>query len=116
MNNNNLKTQEMNLPDVIQDLVKAQNSADSAAFANCFSNSSKVFDEGKSYTGKVEIKNWIEAATKEYEAVMKPIDFKGNNEKGVLQAEVSGNFPGSPIVLSYNFEFEGELIDYLKIT
>jgi hypothetical protein len=34
---------------------------------------------------------------------------------GVLTTKVSGTFPGSPIVLTYNFEFTGELIRYLKI-
>ena len=37
----------MNLPEVIQDLVNAQNNFDSAAFANCFSETAEVVDEGK---------------------------------------------------------------------
>lgn len=105
----------MNLPEVIQDLVNAQNNFDSTAFANCFSETAKVFDEGKNYTGKKEIKNWIEKSSEEYKAVMKPIHFDGDDEKAGLKAEVSGTFPGSPLVLTYNLEFNGKLIESLQI-
>lgn len=105
----------MNLPEVIKDLVNAHNNFDSTAFSNCFSDSATVFDEGKNYTGKNEIKAWIEKASKEYNAVMKPIDFEENAGKVDLKAEVSGNFPGSPIVLTYHLEFEGNHIQSLEI-
>lgn len=52
----------MNLPQVIAGLVVAQNQPDSLAYANCFSETAVVFDEGKKHTGKAEIKNWIEKA------------------------------------------------------
>ncbi len=42
----------MNLPKVVQDLVTAQNNFDSAAYANCFSETAEVFDEGKTHRGK----------------------------------------------------------------
>lgn len=105
----------MNLPEVIQDLVNAQNNFDSTAFANCFSETAIVFDEGKNYTGKTEIKNWIEKTSKEYNTTMKPIGFEGDIEKGSLKAEVSGTFPGSPVTLTYNLEFKGKYIQSLKI-
>ena len=105
----------MNLPEVIKDLVNAQNNFDSSAYTNCFSETAIVFDEGKNHKGKTEIKSWIEKATKEYNAKMKPLSFKGDAEKGELKAEVSGTFPGSPLVLTYNFEFDGGYIELLKI-
>ncbi|WP_369014929.1 nuclear transport factor 2 family protein [Flavobacterium anhuiense] len=93
----------------------AHNSSDSAAFANCFSETAAVFDEGKNYTGKTEIKAWIEKSSKEYNAVMKPLDFRGNADKAGLKAEVSGTFPGSPLVLTYNIAFSGKRIQALHI-
>lgn len=105
----------MDLPIVIKDLVNAQNQCDSTAFANCFSETSTVFDEGRSYKGRNEIKTWIEKAGKEYNAVMRPLHYQENENQGVLQAEVSGTFPGSPLVLYYNFEFDEKLINSLKI-
>ncbi|WP_331076665.1 hypothetical protein [Daejeonella sp.] len=45
---------------------------------------------------------------------MKPLEYSATDE--VLKAEVSGNFPGSPVVLSYHFEFKDGLIQSLRIT
>ncbi|RKO72062.1 nuclear transport factor 2 family protein [Sphingobacterium puteale] len=104
----------MNLPNIISELVKAQNEFDSAAYANCFTEDAEVFDEGKNHKGKIAIQNWIDLANKEYRATMKPLDF---NESGcILSAEASGTFPGSPVVLKYHFQLSNERIKYLKIT
>ncbi|MDQ0782181.1 nuclear transport factor 2 family protein [Chryseobacterium sp. W4I1] len=104
----------MNLPNIVSKLVKAQNEFDSHAYADCFTETAVVHDEGKTHKGKTEIQNWIDTANKEYKASMKPL---GYNETGhVLSAEISGNFPGSPVILKYHFEFSEGLIESLKIT
>ena len=103
----------MNLPNVIADLAAAQNNFDSLAYANCFSETAMVFDEGKTHTGKTAIKNWIEKANQEYKAVMKPLEYSAAEQ--TLQAEVSGTFAGSPIVLTYQFELKDGQIQSLKI-
>ena len=104
----------MNLPEVIQDLVKTQNNFDSAAYANCFSETAVVFDEGKTHHGRKEIEHWIADANERYKATMKPVSFE--ETENILKAEVSGNFPGSPIVLSYHIKLKDGLIESLKIT
>jgi hypothetical protein len=106
----------MNLPKVIADLVKAQDSFDSVAYANCFSETAVVFDEGKIYNGRKEIERWIAGANEQFKAVMKPVSFEKGKTGGVLKAEISGDFPGSPIVLSYHLEIVDEQIESLKIT
>jgi hypothetical protein len=104
----------MNLPSIISELVKAQNNFNSHSYADCFTETAVVFDEGKTHNGKTEIENWINTANKEYKAVMKPLDY--NEKENILSAEISGTFPGSPIVLKYHFELNDELIESLKIT
>lgn len=104
----------MNLPNVITELTKAQNNFDSQAYANCFSEAAVVFDEGKTHNGKTEIQEWIEKANQEYKAAMRPLQYSDRDE--ILKAEVSGNFPGSPIVLFYHFKINNDLIESLKIT
>lgn len=104
----------MNLPNIISELVKAQNEFDSAAYANCFTENAVVFDEGKTHNGKAEIENWIDKANKEYRATMKPLDY--NEKESVLSAEISGSFPGSPITLKYHLELQEGLIQSLKIS
>lgn len=103
----------MKLPKVIADLVKAQDNFDSIAYANCFSETAIVFDEGKTHQGKAEIHHWIETANEAYKTVMKPLDYAEADE--VLKAEVSGDFEGSPILLNYHFELKDGLIHSLKI-
>lgn len=103
----------MNLPKVLTDLVAAQNSSDSVAYANCFAETAIVFDEGKKHTGKAAIKNWIVKANEVYQTKMKPLDYSAANQ--TLEAEISGTFPGSPLVITYQFEIQEEKIHSLKI-
>lgn len=106
----------MNLPKVIADLVKTQNNFDSVGYANCFSKTAVVFDEGKTHHGRKEIELWIEDSNERYKALMKPVSFEEKEIVNILKAEISGNFEGSPIVLSYHLEISDELIQSLKIT
>ncbi len=104
----------MNLPKVVVELIKTQNNFDSVTYSKCFTETAVVFDEGKTHNGRKEIENWIDKANKDYQATMKPLEYSTKNE--ILKAEVSGNFPRSPIALSYHLEIANELIQSLKIT
>ncbi|PKW20805.1 nuclear transport factor 2 family protein [Flavobacterium lindanitolerans] len=106
----------MNLPKIITDLVNAQNSFDSIAYTNCFSETAVVFDEGKTHNGRVEIQYWIEESNEKYRSVMKPLEYTENGTSSVLSAECSGTFPGSPIVLKFHFDIVDGLIQHLKVT
>ena len=43
------------------------------------------------------------------------VDFEEKESESVLKAEVTGNFPGSPLVLSYHLVIVDELIQSLKV-
>lgn len=73
-----------------------------------------VFDEGKNHHGKKAIQQWIKKANETYQTTMKPLVY--SETARVLKAEVAGNFPGSPVLLSYHFTFQNGLIESLKIT
>ncbi len=109
----NLKSGYMNLPKVIAELVEAQDNFDSKAYANCFTETAVVFDEGKTFKGKAEIEDWIEKANKEYQVTMNPLEY--SEMKQTLKAEIAGSFPGSPLVLTYHYEFRDGLIQSLEI-
>lgn len=106
----------MNLPKVITDLIKSQNEFDAVTYANCFSETAVVFDEGKTHKGRPEIQQWIDHSNKNYQSKMKPLEYTENGTTSVLTAECSGTFPGSPIVLKFNFDIVDEQIRYLKVT
>jgi len=103
----------MNLPNVIKELIKTQNNFDSVAYAKCFTETAVVFDEGRTHNGRKEIEIWIDKANKEYQTTMKPLEY--SETENTLKTLVSGNFPGSPITLTYHYEFEDGLIQSLKI-
>ena len=104
----------MDLPNVIAALTNAQNNFDSVAYSNCFSETALVRDEGKTHQGRIKIQEWIKKANEEYQTKMKLLEY--SKTAAVLKAEISGNFPGSSIVLSYHFEFKDGLIQSLTIT
>lgn len=106
----------MNLPKVIADLVTAQNKFDSVAYANCFSETAVVLDEGKTHTGRRDIQEWIDESNKKYKSVMKPLAIADDGKTSVLSAECSGTFPGSPVILKFHFDIKDGLIQALKVT
>ena len=106
----------MNLPKVLTDLIKAQNEFDAVTYANLFSETAEVFDEGKTHKGKIEIERWIDHSNKNYESVMKPLEYSENGTTSILTAECSGKFPGSPIALKFHFDIVDGQIQHLKVT
>jgi ketosteroid isomerase-like protein len=106
----------MNLPKVIADLVAAQNQFDAPTYANCFSETAVVFDEGKTHIGRKAIEDWIDESNKKYKSVMKPLSIVDEGKTRILSAECSGTFPGSPLVLTFHFELKDDLIQSLKVT
>ena len=106
----------MKLPNVVQELIKAQNSFDSLAYANLFSETSVVHDEGKTHNGRKEVEQWIAEANEKYKSIMEPVEYTQKGNQGVLTANVSGTFPGSPIVLKFNVEINDGMIQSLKVT
>lgn len=106
----------MNLNEVVIRLIEAQNHHNSLAYAECFTETAIVHDEGKTHKGKAEIRQWIENSNRQYNTVLKPLDYQESEAKSLLTAEVSGNFPGSPAILSFHIELNNELINSLEIT
>jgi hypothetical protein len=102
----------MNLPEVITELINAQEQFDSKAYANCFSETAIVVDEGKTYQGRAEIEEWIKMANDEYQTKMKPISYSEDIQ--TLKAEISGRFEGSPLILHYYFDIADGLIRSLE--
>ena len=106
----------MKLPKVLTDLIKAQNEFDAVTYANLFSETAEVFDEGKMHRGRLEIERWIDHSNKNYKSVMKPLEYTENGTSSVLSAECYGTFPGSPITLKFHFDIVAGQIQHLKVT
>ena len=105
----------MKLPKVITDLIAAQDKYDSKAFTENFSDDAIVHDEGKTYHGKTEIRQWNEMTNAKYKTKYEPLEVTTEGDKITLTAKISGTFPGSPAIIKYHFEAKNDKITSLHI-
>src|SRR5258705_1446359 len=105
----------MKLPKIIAELIAAQDKYDSKAFAETFSDDATVHDEGKTYHGKTEIRQWNEMTNAKYKTKYEPLEVTTNEEKITFTAKISGTFPGSPAIIKYHFETKHGKITSLRI-
>lgn len=106
----------MNLPTILQDFLKAQELFDSTTFASCFSEQASVFDEGKIYIGKDEIREWNQNSNNEFKTLFEVKDFLTKDDTILLKINITGSFDGSPVLLKFYFRIEDNLIAALTIT
>jgi uncharacterized protein (TIGR02246 family) len=100
---------------VIADLIAAQDKYDSKAFAENFTDDAVVQDEGKTYHGKTEIRQWNEMTNAKYKTKIEPVEVTNSGDKIILTAKISGTFPGSPAMIKYHFEIKDNKITSLHI-
>jgi len=105
--------QTMTLPQPIAKYFASEHNPE--GLAQCFKADAILKDDGHSYEGVETITAFLAAASVKYNATTVPFDIKDNDGFHVVLAKVSGNFPGSPVNLSYRFGLDRGLIDSLEI-
>lgn len=105
----------MTLPPPIQTYFTAKAPTDAAEFAAVFAPDALVHDEGKTHRGPEEIRDWWLAAKARYNHKAEPLELTHVEGKSVVRARVSGDFPGSPAVLTFSFGLTGAQISDLRI-
>lgn len=103
------------LPAPIAGYFMADLDADADAVASQFSEDATVSDEGMTYTGREAIRDWKIASSRKYTYVAEPYAVADEAGLTVVTANVSGDFPGSPIDLRYRFALDGDRIARLEI-
>ena len=88
---------------------------DSHAVAECFTANAIVIDEGWTYQGRAAIEQWKADASAQYHYTVEPLACEKKDRKFVVTSKVSGNFPGSPVVLRYFFGLDGDSIASLEV-
>lgn len=104
----------LTLPEPIAAYFAAEHKPD--ALAHCFTSQAVMKDDGRTYTGINAIKTFMAEASAKYSATSVPFAIEQEDGFQRVRAKVTGNFPGSPIVLSYRFRLEGGLIASLEVT
>lgn len=105
---------EPDLPDVLAHWVTAKNAHDVDGQLSCFSPTASVDDEGETVSGTDAVRAWIERVTAAYDLTVEPTAWEPSIDGGVLVAEVSGDFPGSPLEFRYHLSLDGGLISALR--
>jgi ketosteroid isomerase-like protein len=105
----------MTLHQVVQAYFAADARSDEDALSHVFAPNAVVHDEKMTHRGLAEIQKWRREAKAKYQHVAEPLE--ACEEDGVIRvkARVSGNFPGSPAVLSFAFRLDGDRIADLEI-
>jgi hypothetical protein len=106
------------LPAPVAGYLAAEKAKDADMLAGWFSDDALVHDEGRDHRGRDAIRDWKREADRKYQYVLEPLDVEvGEGEKTAkLRARLTGNFPGSPVELDFDFTLANDRITALKIT
>ncbi|MGV6876418.1 nuclear transport factor 2 family protein [Pseudochelatococcus sp. B33] len=105
----------MDLPAPIRTYFEADARNDAEAFATVFAVDAVVDDEGETHRGPEAIRRWWQAAKAKYRHTAEPFDLLEAEGKSVVYARVRGDFPGSPVTLTFTFGLDGGRIMDLEI-
>lgn len=83
--------------------------------ADCFTADAQVHDEGRTHKGHEAIVAWKTAGKAKTQYAVEPLTATEADGRTLVSARVSGNFPGSPIILKYRFTLAGDRIVDLDI-
>jgi len=105
----------MNLPQPISDYFKADANLGGDAPVQVFTPGAAVTDEGRTHVGHQAIAGWWRAAKDTYRHTAVPLDMVARDGVTEVRATVSGQFAGSPAILTFVFGLQGQEIASLKI-
>jgi len=103
------------LPVPIAAYLRAANANDTPALNDCFTADAVVQDEAKEYRGIEAIAAWKAETNARYHPTAEAQRIEGAGQNYRLYALVSGDFPGSPAMLTYDFVLRGDRIAALAI-
>jgi hypothetical protein len=106
----------VDLPIPVANYFRSENAHDANAVAYCFSIDAQVRDEGKIYQGRDAIRAWKNATSTKYAATITATGCKTTPLGCTVAGKVTGNFPGSPLMIDFDFKFGAQEIDALEIT
>jgi SnoaL-like domain len=104
------------IPVTLSRYFDAQNAHDVDSMLTAFAPDAEVRDEGQTYVGRAAIRDWKLATSAKYRITARPLRSQRDGQVLTAAVQVSGNFPGSPAELTYDFLLdESELIRRLEI-
>ena len=93
----------------------AANRHDVASMIADLADDAVVKDESHEHRGVRAIREWMKETIRKYKFKAEPTNVARENDRIAVRVTVSGDFPGSPIALTYWFKLEGQKIARLEI-
>jgi hypothetical protein len=103
------------LPPTIARFIDASNARDLEAAVDCFGEEAVVEDEGRTHRGIVEVRAWKQATEERFRYTIEPTGFEERDGRSLVRGILAGNFPGSPVELTYDFRLVDDAIESLRI-
>lgn len=105
----------MNMPDVVKAFFEADRRNGPDLVARTFAVDVVVVDEGAFHQGGAAVRDWWAEAKRKTQYIAEPLDATVDGDRSFVRAKVSGQFPGSPVTLSYTFAITNDKIAKVEI-
>ena len=109
------KITSTSLPEPIAQYIDAANRFDTAGAAGCFAPDAIVRDEQKEHVGRAAIEQWIAQTSQAFQPHVTATSTQSVGANVKMVGFVTGNFPGSPVNLDYDFSLQNGKISLLTI-
>ena len=104
------------LEDNLNGYFAAQNDHDADRITACFAPDAQVRDEGRTYVGRQAVRGWTLETSAKYDITVQPLRATSDGGVRTVITKVAGNFPGSPVDLTFDFRLDqAGLIHRLEI-
>ena len=103
------------LPKPVAAYIEGSNAHDADGCVVWFTEDAVVRDEGREMRGSAAVREWMRAAIAKYRHSLEVLSSRTEGGNTVVTCRVSGNFPGSPVVLQHTFVLSGAKISLLEI-
>ena len=96
------------LPPTVQRYLTFREGAEAASVADLFAERAVVSDEGRTYTGREQIRAWIDDTNASYEYTKEFLGAREGEGMTAVSFRLTGNFPGGVVDLEYQFRLDDE--------
>jgi hypothetical protein len=103
-------------PEAVRDYLTLANTDDPESALATFTETAEVTDDGHRYRGTEEIRTWLTRTANEFTYTTTPLTAHNNETTTTVTSRVEGDFPGSPVILDYDFHLAENRITSLEIT
>src|SRR3954453_1315069 len=100
---------------LIQNYIDASNTHEVQSILACFADDATVHDENTTHRGKIDIERWLKTTIEKYKFRFNPLKVQRRDAETMVNVEISGTFPGSPITLDYDFTIADDKITSLIV-